>query len=209
MDKNSIKIIDDFLSLTYADAILNDCKEYLQYSYMEKTTRPDPYDAENGHIIWDENTYDVGQHVCLLFDNGHPKVNIPFEDYFMFIKPLIFKMVDDCKEYDIYAPVRIKVNLLLKQENFPDNHYNIIHVDSLKSDRWSAVYYLNDSDGETILFNEFKSEVQPEKFTIFKKIQPKKNRLVLFNSSRYHASTNPKNSNERFIINFVMLGKQG
>jgi hypothetical protein len=70
------------------------------------------------------------------------------------------------------------------------------------------VYYVNDSDGDTFLFNEFyESGKVPELFTLYNRVSPKKNRLVIFESNRYHASSNPKLNQDRFIINFVLEGK--
>jgi hypothetical protein len=204
MDKHLIKVIDNFVNPTYSDALLNDAKHYLQYCYIEKTTRPDAAGPEYDAGVADENTYDAGQMVCPLYDGQVPFGTLKFDNYMMFVKPLMFNIIDTCAEFPVVSPMRIKVNLLLKQPTFPADHYNLVHVDNIHEDKWSAVYYLNDSDGDTVLFNEFREELPPTKLTIFKRISPKKNRLVVFNSSRYHASCNPSINTERFIINFVM-----
>jgi hypothetical protein len=204
MDKHLVKIIDNFVSPTYSDSLLNDANNYLQYYYINQTTRPggDDYIAEA--VVKDKYTFDSGQLVCPLFDSKEPHGSLKFEKYFLFVKPLTFALMDSFKELNINSALRVKTNLLLKQETFPEDHYNISHVDNIHENRWSAVYYLNDSDGDTFLFNEFFSDPVPSELTIFKRISPKKNRLVLFNSSRYHASSNPRSTPERFVINIVM-----
>jgi len=204
MDKYSVKIIDNFLTPTYSDSLLNDAKNYLQYYYIEQTTRPDSDDYCPEAVLKDKNTFDCGQLVCPLFNSKEPPGTLKFEKYFLFVKPLTFALMDSFKELNLNSALRVKTNLLLKQEMFPEDHYNISHVDNIYEHKWSAVYYLNDSDGDTFLFNEFFSDPAPKELTLFKRITPKKNRLVLFNSSRYHASSNPRNTAERFVINIIM-----
>jgi len=66
------------------------------------------------------------------------------------------------------------------------------------------VYYCNDSDGDTFLFNEFFEQgTLPSRLTLAQRVTPRKNRAVIFESNRYHASSNPRKSSERIIINFV------
>jgi Rps23 Pro-64 3,4-dihydroxylase Tpa1-like proline 4-hydroxylase len=66
------------------------------------------------------------------------------------------------------------------------------------------VYYCNDSDGDTFLFNEFYDGKNPDKLTIAQRVTPKKNRCVVFESNRMHASSSPIYSKDRRIINFVI-----
>ena len=54
------------------------------------------------------------------------------------------------------------------------------------------LYYVIDSDGETILFKKKK---------IYKKIQPKQGRLLIFDGSLVHTASQPK-KNIRCVINF-------
>jgi hypothetical protein len=69
------------------------------------------------------------------------------------------------------------------------------------------IYYVNDSDGDTFLFNEFWDPVSgqpPTQLTLNQRVTPKRNRAVIFESDRFHASSNPRFNKNRFIINFVM-----
>ena len=66
------------------------------------------------------------------------------------------------------------------------------------------IYYVNDSDGDTIIFNESGGEnvnKRPDKLTIKKTITPKKNRAVLFRGDYFHTSTNPTKSEKRIVLN--------
>ena len=80
--------------------------------------------------------------------------------------------------------------------------YNQPHVDE-EFPSWSIVYYLNDSDGDTFIFIEMYDKTTPLKLTVKERVSPKKNRAVLFEANRYHASSNPVVSQARFVLNWV------
>lgn len=182
-------VIDNFLNKSYADEIENHCIKNLQYSYDRNTS----YEYVSK---LDDNTYDTGQMSCLLFGNG---TNHYFGNALL---PIVWLAKDKIPTIKINHIGRIKANILLKQQ-FPKDHYNSPHQDQPESNYISMVYYVNESDGDTILFNEF---TQDNKFTVYKRIQPKKNRLVVFESSRFHASSNPSINQDRFVLNFVLEG---
>ena len=54
------------------------------------------------------------------------------------------------------------------------------------------LFYINDSDGDTFFFNNKE---------IFKRITPKKNRLVIFDGNIKHAGTHPIKSEKRIVLN--------
>lgn len=83
--------------------------------------------------------------------------------------------------------------------------YGVPHPDSPTSDSMIAIYYISDSDGDTILFNEFyENNIDTNKKTIYKTISPKKGRLVLFQGNRYHANS-WSTEKERVILNINFL----
>jgi len=72
------------------------------------------------------------------------------------------------------------------------------------------IYYLNDSDGDTYIFNETNDQfsveydrdvVSKNSFTIKQTISPKKGRIVIFPGQYYHASSYPKKSIFRSVLN--------
>ena len=67
----------------------------------------------------------------------------------------------------------------------------------------SAVYYLNDSYGDTIFYNEKaeKSSDIPQKLTEAERISPKANRLVVFEGNDIHTGSSPNKHKNRIIIN--------
>jgi hypothetical protein len=95
---------------------------------------------------------------------------------------------------------RIKLNLSTPLPDTKDK-YGLPHPDCQTSGSMIAIYYITDSDGDTILFNEFyKDDFDTTKKSIYKTISPKKGRLVLFDGHRYHANSWPTKK-ERIILN--------
>ena len=85
--------------------------------------------------------------------------------------------------------LRIKGGLLLSTKT----GYNRPHID-FDIPHTTALYYVNDSDGETIFFDE--------NGTITDKIKPEKNKLIIFDGSKMHASSSPTYATNRIVINF-------
>jgi len=61
---------------------------------------------------------------------------------------------------------------------------------------------VNDSDGDTYLFNEFGPKESNE-ITTRTRISPSKGTLVVFDARRFHASSSPVNNDVRIIMNIV------
>ena len=88
--------------------------------------------------------------------------------------------------------------------------YHVPHVDYQNDGlKYTAIYYLNDSDGDTFFFNEFLDPnikrfingYDPSLFTVAKSVKPKQGKLVLFDGRRYHASSYPESTPERMVLN--------
>lgn len=85
------------------------------------------------------------------------------------------------------------------------------HVDT-NTPHMTALFYLNDSDGDTIMYKEkydpSKGVDQYEYYekyiktpTIEKTVTPEKNKMFWFDGLQYHSSNSPTNTSKRFIIN--------
>lgn len=70
------------------------------------------------------------------------------------------------------------------------------------------IYYVNDSDGDTFFEESFKNhkELNDAKFldnlTIYRRVSPKKGRVVLFRSDFIHAGSHPKENETRIVLNY-------
>lgn len=201
-----IKIFDNFLNRTYAEAIANDTLGLLHFHYNKKTS----YHPDGGMVYTDAHTFDYGHFVCPLFNRGAQGGMFPCAWYYGELKPIIYAIQDTLPELKIRDVNRVKVNIMKRESNAPEFHYNVPHQDSPQRGDYTAIYYCNDSDGDTFLFNEIYSDSVPipDKLTIHTRVTPKKNRLVVFESDRYHASSTPRVSDERVVINFTFCTEE-
>ena len=74
------------------------------------------------------------------------------------------------------------------------------HID-MQFKHFVMLYYVCDSDGDTIIYNE---REKSESYTIKKKVTPKQGRVVLFDGRYYHTAEQP-NENKRCIINYDLV----
>jgi len=91
--------------------------------------------------------------------------------------------------------LRAKINLLPKVEHNKDK-YNTPHVDLeyRKDIKYkSCIIYLNDSDGDTFIFNNKKE--------IIKRITPKKGDVLILEGNQIHASSHPIKTDYRLVLN--------
>jgi len=82
--------------------------------------------------------------------------------------------------------------------------HNGIHVD-LPIPHIACVYYVNDSDGDTIIYNNlYGDNIENVALIENQRVTPKAGRAVFFDGSRYHCSSQPT-KRHRCIINFDLL----
>jgi hypothetical protein len=103
--------------------------------------------------------------------------------------------------------IRARLSLKFQKHGFTGDNYNIPHVD-YRYPHESFIFYLNDSDGDTRIFNEWCSPTNvpsPDLFTTQSRVTPKANRLVWINGLQYHTASNPIENTKRVIINLNLL----
>ena len=98
---------------------------------------------------------------------------------------------------------RLKFNLLMPHPDFNNSMYNIPHVDDTEygNEIWSIIYYPEDYDGDTIIFNEKFDGKRPKELTIRERIKPQENSAIMFKGDIWHASSNPIKSPYRVVLN--------
>ena len=62
----------------------------------------------------------------------------------------------------------------------------------------TTIYYTSDSDGDTVLYNEFE---ESDEYTVMDTVTPKKNRLLIFEGRRFHTGHSPMLHQNRVLIN--------
>lgn len=126
-------------------------------------------------------------------------VNIRHNSNVIFIKP-IFDAIANHFNLNLQI-LKCKYNLLTKR-NCSFHHYPHSDLDDYENDIFTGIYYVNNSDGDTYLFNEFAPK-KDDTATIMQKIKPEKGKLILFDSRRFHASSSPLENEIRLVLNIV------
>lgn len=62
----------------------------------------------------------------------------------------------------------------------------------------AAVYYVNESDGETVIYKDQGNE-------ILQTVEPKPNRIVFFDGNLWHTNYSPNEHKNRIILNFNFI----
>jgi hypothetical protein len=103
---------------------------------------------------------------------------------------------------EIKETLRIKANILNKTNK--QDHIHPPHVD-MTTPHMVLLYYVNDSDGDTVIFDQvWHSEKIPE-LTINRAISPKAGAAILFDGLTYHSSASPEQAKERIVLNINFI----
>ncbi len=105
---------------------------------------------------------------------------------------------------DKFEIQRIKINYNAQEIIEHKGSCYVPHVDVEDGGGVTAVYYINDSDGDTVIFNESGNNPirNDEEISVKQVIKNKRGRLVLFDQNLLHAGCPPISSNKRLVINF-------
>ena len=148
--------------------------------------------SDNSQLSFvDKNTIKAPQFSHLLVDAGG-KVNSNY--YYANVAPIFNKLENIFEEEYYVARCKINVNVL---DNRFKNKYHTPHIDNWFEESITAIYYVNDSDGDTIIFDDDRK--------IIERISPKKGRLVYWKGLKFHAKQSPIENNQRVIINFNLI----
>ena len=83
--------------------------------------------------------------------------------------------------------------------NLKNRDVDTPHIDILDRNNFFVVlYYVCDSDGDTIIYNETK---ESDQYTIKQRVTPKQGRVVIFDGMLMHTAEQPLN-NTRCIVNY-------
>jgi hypothetical protein len=101
--------------------------------------------------------------------------------------------------------IRIKANLIMGDSTYPEDFYNGAHADYYGDNLLSFVYYVNDSDGDTIIFDGKLdgNDHNIRKLNIIDRQKPKAGMGIVFDSDQIHTSSTPRLTDRRVVINYV------
>ena len=192
---NEVFVIDDFIEKEYQEQIKNvllgsepfDNQEFPWYFIEDVTATGDP-DSQHRPAM----SHQYVEYV----DDGDPTGTIASDFHDMFIPMLQRAAFKFRMRY---------VNALQGRSflQFPTNKkmtVDLPHIDIYSRKHLVCLYYVCDSDGDTVIYNE-REENKEQKYTIKQTVTPNQGRVVLFDGWVMHTAEQPINS-VRCIVNY-------
>lgn len=138
--------------------------------------------------------------------------NVKVSPFFDLVYPIILSITSRA-DIPFNRLIRMRANLNLPNQASTLLHH-MPHIDSYFP-HWNAIYYVNDSDGDTFIFNETNDtydsgqddiiRIKKNQFTVKQRVTPKKGKILIFAGKYYHTSSWARNSKCRCVIN-INLG---
>ena len=189
---NEIIVIDEFLDEENIKKIQDEVLNPENFSWFaQDATAPPEYDYNK---LNDENSYEAPFFThWLLHPNGSQSDKFELCQFIVTIG--VHRLRENYGFEHGVNILRCKANLYPTIKESERKLHHTPHKDDTKPHS-VFLYYVTDSDGDTLIMNE---EEAP--WTIRKAIEPKAGRLVIFNGNLYHASNSPVNHKNRITIN--------
>ena len=151
------------------------------------------------HDGWKDEELSVGFTHLLLDQDG-------VESFYL---PTFQALLDNISD-ELGGVTFFRARLALQLNN-GKNCPNLPHTDH-DEDHYSALYYLHDSSGDTVFYNEYDDvndgtvaqrwhKAQTQEYTECMRQTPKANTLFAFDGHQFHASSNPTDNEFRIILN--------
>jgi hypothetical protein len=113
-------------------------------------------------------------------------------DKFHIVTPFFFKIQEYFNKRCNFE--RARLNITFPDFKLKEDIYYPPHIDFSSSGGWVGIYYVNDSDGDTLLFNLNKE--------VSHRISSKKGRMMFCRNDIFHAGSAPRANNLRCVLNF-------
>jgi len=120
------------------------------------------------------------------------------DDALSFMVPVMKNIIDLNGKETKFKRIRFGMKFL--KHGFVDGNYNLPHIDYHFPHK-TLILYMNDTDGDTYVFNEVYEGIDLKQFTVKERINPKENRAVILDGYQYHTASNPLHHDTRVVIN--------
>ena len=190
---DKIYVFDDVIDNDYQNKIKNKLigEERFPWYYIEDVSSGDSKNQKRGG-----------------FTHGYVnEYGVESEYHYLFLE-LIKKSCSKINVKEVNAI--LGRSFLQLPSNIKRDDVDTPHTD-IPVDHFVMLYYVCDSDGDTIIYNEKCNDldefddninvVKKKVFSIQKKVTPKQGRVVLFNGKLYHTAEQP-NNNMRCVVNY-------
>ena len=193
-------IIENLIPKSYQDEIKH---ELLESGFFPWFWNPSTVDSTKQY----ESKLDLGDledarddiQMYHLFVNN--TTGIKPSPYFSLVKPILF-FLEQKTGITVKEIHRIKANLTFST-NGNEGGVHIPHTDQSYPGCVSLVYYVNNSDGDTITYDQYFNNQKQQNFSIEKTSTPFQGNAILLDSDRFHSSSLPVNTDTRCVINFI------
>ena len=186
---SEIIVIDDIIGLDYQEQIkgilLGDInyKDYeFPWYYTKDVTKSDSPDSQKRPA----------------FTHGYVKlygeVISEFNDLFLDLIKICCHRLQMTKVDVIQGRSFLQLPLSVK------NNVDSPHIDT-DDKHFVMLYYVMDSDGDTVIYNEKQESVE---YTIKQSVTPKQGRVVLFDGDLFHTAEQPT-KNTRCVVNYNLI----
>jgi len=115
-------------------------------------------------------------------------------DLFDVVMPVLTTALDQ-QQKNLKDLIRIRMGLITR---VPHNVIHAPHKDDSEP-HTTGLYYLNDTDGDTVVYNETSAS---ENYTVKETLKPKANTWHQFDGAHYHSSSAPTQNEKRIVITY-------
>ena len=193
--QGQVTVIDDFIDQDYQEKIkiellggFDKNKKHhdsdFPWFYIEDVTAAGDDDSQHRPGLG---------HQYVEFDDQSPGYVV--SEYHELFKPLLQKVGLKVGIRNVQVlQGRSFLQFPIKERGEPD----LPHIDIMDKIHIVGLYYVVDSDGDTVIYKERK---ESEAYTIKQRVTPKQGRIVIFDGGLYHTAEQPLN-NTRCIVNY-------
>lgn len=188
-----MEIIDNFLSeedyLELKNAVESSS---FPWFYVENVSAPPGYYSS----IDDPNIKETDgffHNIFNKFKSNNAKTSIEIFDKFFIALESIGYSPEDL--------LALRLSMKFPKEGYTEDTHQIPHVDFNDKPHDTLIYYINDSDGDTKIFDQKYEGTPTTKFTIKDRVKPVGNRLLIIDGWQYHTATSPIKTRRRIIVN--------
>ena len=190
IDEGKIIVIDDFISLEYQEKIKQDLlglDNDFPWIYSEDVTGAGDYDSQHRAAL--------GHQYVSLNDDDISEITSVYHHLFT---PLLSKACQYLKMPETEV-IQGRSFLQFPLVNVDTSVVDTPHIDLDEGEEHIVVlYYVIDSDGDTIIYNE---RTESDTYTEKQRVSPKQGRVVIFEGGQYHTAAQPTKGT-RCIVNY-------
>ena len=203
--KDEILVIENVVPESFQNAIIERVQgdQHFPWFLLHRIGHPDHYGKGTTPDYIDANITDDVGFFHMAFDGD---VASPYYDFFR----NILEFFSEKTGISIGNLLRIRLRYTHKGKGHTASKYAAPHVDFYTGRPYhTLVYYVDDCDGDTIIFDKIFNPEEEIYDPVFSKplpellrISPKKGAGLFFNGHRFHAGNFPVEYSSRIVINF-------